>query len=793
MSYLESFSTCTKVKRCSQSVCSETFEKDLKYPRLLDNSRNNIIHTLSLYDVDYSSTNRLNEFENINNSLCSHDRLAQLSALIDQCSHGELLHIKKTIKPLLKRDFIAYLPVEISLHILQYLSPRDIFHCAQVSKTWQLVCDDNLLWHRLCVGAGLFNTLFNKSTINFYSGTQLNCLLCVNKPTNSLCNETKSLIENFIINNSINTNDGDNFKVHECDVTMKNDHIQSLDTDGESTCALSYTGDSSNRSRLNEVNWKSLYRQDLHTQCNWRNGGPWHPIIVPAHHNHVITCLEVYEEWAITGSDDSSICIWDINTGQCLINLFGHLGGVWSMTVIPRQLIFLSEQKQLSQHPLLISGSCDRTARVWQLDGQRWPCIATLFGHQSTVRCLASQKLHSSPKFVVTNSNCYKRSTDVYSNDNNDSIDDNTANHTINNDNDEDGVGDDDSDKELTHNMFNNQQTLHSHDSTPKTTSNIHQTNSSSSDGSSKLFGPILSSSEPNSTIKMEKQQQTFQNGHLVVTGSRDTTLRLWNVVTGECIQEFRGHRGAIRCVQFTGNQIVSGSYDCTIRLWCALQGHCLRVFSAHTNRVYTLLFDGYHIISGSLDTTIRIWNAHTGALKQTFYGHRSLTSELAFGSEQNILVSSNADETIRVWHMNSGKCVHVLAGPHKHQSAVTCVQLTRNFIISSGDDGTVKLWDKQSGAYIRDLLRLDGAGRGGVIWRIVASEERLICAAGSRIGMEPTKLVILQFQEPNLCSKHSNNFNSSNKILPHICRPRHKYAPEPRLSQLICTNFTTT
>ncbi|CAH8552520.1 unnamed protein product [Schistosoma curassoni] len=186
-----------------------------------------------------------------------------------------------------------------------------------------------------------------------------------------------------------------------------------------------------------------------------------------------------------------------------------------------------------------------------------------------------------------------------------------------------------------------------------------------------------------------------------------------------------------------------------------------------------------YHIISGSLDTTIRIWNAYTGELKQTFYGHRSLTSELAFGSEQNILVSSNADETIRVWHMNSGKCVHVLAG-----------RILR-FIISSGDDGTVKLWDKQSGAYIRDLLRLDGAGRGGVIWRIVASEERLICAAGSRIGMEPTKLVILQFQEPNLCSKHSNTNNSSNKIS-HICRPRHKYAPEPRLSQLICANFST-
>uniref|UniRef100_A0A095C5X9 F-box/WD repeat-containing protein 7 n=1 Tax=Schistosoma haematobium TaxID=6185 RepID=A0A095C5X9_SCHHA len=266
---------------------SRTFEKDLKYPRLLDKSRNNIIHTPSLCDVSYSSTNRLNEFENANNPSCSHDRLAQLSALIDQCSHGELLHIKKTIKPLLKRDFIAYLPVEISLHILQYLSPRDIFHCAQVSKTWQLVCDDNLLWYRLCVGAGLFNTLFNKSTMNLYSGTHLDCLLCVNKPTNSHCNETKSLFESSIINNSNITDDGDNFKVHDCDVSMKSDHIQSFDTDNESTFALSYSGNPSNFFNLNEVNWKSLYRQDLHTQCNWRNGGPWHPIIVPAHHRYL--------------------------------------------------------------------------------------------------------------------------------------------------------------------------------------------------------------------------------------------------------------------------------------------------------------------------------------------------------------------------------------------------------------------------------------------------------------------------------------------------------------------------
>nr|CAX73663.1 archipelago [Schistosoma japonicum] len=776
MSYPEISSTCIKKKRCPQPVCLEKFEKDLKYSRLSDSSSSNdLIHVLSPYAVDSNSTNILNELESVNSSSCGNDRLARLSALIDQCSHGELLHIKKTIKPLLKRDFITHLPVEVSLHILKYLSPRDIFHCAQVSKNWRCICDDNLLWYHLCLSGGLFSSVFNKSTKTFYLDTQPNCLLCLNKSTDALCNETKCFIDNSSASDDVNLRD--------CSADLKIDHIQTLHIDGELTSLELDTGNSSSCFHINKVSWKSLYRQDLHTQCNWRNGGPWHPVIVPAHHNHVITCLEVYEEWAITGSDDSSICIWDINTGQCLINLFGHLGGVWSMTVIPRHL--LSSKKQFCQHPLLISGSCDRTARVWQLDGQRWPCIATLFGHQSTVRCLASQKLHSSPRFVAANSDVnYPRFTDIYThgNDGTITIDDN--------DNNDGGVGDDESDRELTHNMFTNYKRNNpNHDKIMRKTASSGNRSNSNGSISNRSFDPTISHDELNPTIEgIAITHQAVGNAYLVVTGSRDTTLRLWNVLSGECLQEFRGHRGAIRCVQFTGDQIVSGSYDCTIRLWCALQGHCLRVFSAHTNRVYTLLFDGYHIISGSLDTTIRIWNAHTGALKQTFYGHRSLTSELAFGSEQNILVSSNADETIRVWHMNSGKCVHVLAGPHKHQSAVTCVQLTRNYIISSGDDGTVKLWDKQTGAYIRDLLRLDGAGRGGVIWRIVASEERLICAAGSRIGMEPTKLVILQFQEPYLCSKHLNN----SRKLTHICHPRHKYAPEPRLSQIMYTNLGT-
>ncbi|KER32025.1 hypothetical protein T265_01805 [Opisthorchis viverrini] len=456
-----------------------------------------------------------------------------------------------------------------------------------------------------------------------------------------------------------------------------------------------------------KVDWKMVFRRNVESQCNWRHGTHLKPIVLSAHHNHVITCLEVYNDWAITGSDDSSICIWSITRGSLLINLFGHIGGVWSLTVLA------PNSGGHEQRPLLVSGSCDRTARVWLLDGLRWPCIATLFGHQSTVRCLAGQRAVSS---------CFTHGQKEWS-----CFDQNSEVHTIDIDNQATGL--------------------------PSTT-------------------------EQSTVVDAESGRL-----RLVATGSRDTTVRLWNALSGRCLRLFEGHRGAIRCVQFNEWKVVSGSYDCTVRIWSIVTGTCLNVLIGHENRVYTLVFDGVHVITASLDTTIRVWSASTGELRHTFRGHRSLTSGMAHDTYSRVLVSSNADETLRIWDLQTGHCLHTLAGLYKHHSAVTCVQLTRNFVVSSSDDGTVKLWDRVSGAYVRDLIRLDGAGRGGVVWRIVASEDKLVCAAGSRNGMETTKLIILHFDRA--CAKPPD--------LHRTCSKRSKPAPPPRLSEVLAARSTYT
>ena len=117
-----------------------------------------------------------------------------------------------------------------------------------------------------------------------------------------------------------------------------------------------------------------------------------------------------------------------------------------------------------------------------------------------------------------------------------------------------------------------------------------------------------------------------------------------------------------------------------------------------------------------------------------------------------SFIVCSNVDSTNynltdpKPWFLTSNEIPWFCLGPNKHQSAVTCLQFNKNFVNTSSDDGTVKLWHLKTGEFIRNLVTLESGGSGGVVWRIRASNTKLVCAVGSRNGTEETKLLVLDF-----------------------------------------------
>lgn len=72
-------------------------------------------------------------------------------------------------------------------------------------------------------------------------------------------------------------------------------------------------------------------------------------------------------------------------------------------------------------------------------------------------------------------------------------------------------------------------------------------------------------------------------SGHLLLTGSMDTTVKLWDVYNeGNCLRTFMGHGQAVKDVAFnnSGTRFLTASYDRQIKLWDTESGACLRAFS---------------------------------------------------------------------------------------------------------------------------------------------------------------------------------------------------------------------
>lgn len=66
------------------------------------------------------------------------------------------------------------------------------------------------------------------------------------------------------------------------------------------------------------------------------------------------------------------------------------------------------------------------------------------------------------------------------------------------------------------------------------------------------------------STVRCLK---VIHNRPIAISGSRDSTLRVWDVQRGRMLRILSGHVGSVRSLDICGNRVVSGSYDGTCRV----------------------------------------------------------------------------------------------------------------------------------------------------------------------------------------------------------------------------------
>jgi len=227
------------------------------------------------------------------------------------------------------------------------------------------------------------------------------------------------------------------------------------------------------------------------------------------------------------------------------------------------------------------------------------------------------------------------------------------------------------------------------------------------------------------------------ENPNLLLSGSRDKTLIIWNLSRenesnyGVAQRSLTGHSHFIQDIVISsdGQFALSGSWDGTLRLWDLNYGTTTRRFVGHGKDVLSVAFsaDNRQIVSGSRDKTIKLWNT-LGECKYSIedQGHTEWVSAVRFSPSTTnpIIVSGGWDKNVKVWNLTNCKLKYNLTGHTGYINSIS-VSPDGSLCASGGKDGTARVWDLSKG---QALYSLDA---GDIINSLVFSPTRYwLCAA---------------------------------------------------------------
>ncbi|AEO68402.1 2131f823-1b88-402b-a27d-62659c4c93e1 [Thermothielavioides terrestris] len=230
-------------------------------------------------------------------------------------------------------------------------------------------------------------------------------------------------------------------------------------------------------------------------------------------------------------------------------------------------------------------------------------------------------------------------------------------------------------------------------------------------------------------------------NSKYLVSGSRDRTLKVWDMKTHRCLRTLAKHKGSVLCLQFDSDPeediIVSGSSDSDIVIWKFSTGKPIQTLRhAHRESVLSVRFDKRILVSCSKDKTIKVFNrkplrhgdlgyqevnpvartikdyGHSIPMTPDDFpvipawtmiacmeGHSAAVNALQIHGRE--VVSVSGDRHIKVWDWPTQVCSRTIVG---HNKGIACVQYDGRRIVSGSSDNEVKVFDRQTGLEVASL-----------------------------------------------------------------------------------------
>ena len=209
-------------------------------------------------------------------------------------------------------------------------------------------------------------------------------------------------------------------------------------------------------------------------------------------------------------------------------------------------------------------------------------------------------------------------------------------------------------------------------------------------------------------------------DGRYALSASADRTLRLWDVETGEQTRVLRGHTDRVMYAQFSpdGRYILSASSDWRMCLWEAETGRRVRTFQGHQGQANTAKFspDGRRFLSASMDSTLRLWEVdRLGQEIRILRGHTNRVVHGEFSPDGRYALSASFDSTMRLWEVETGREIRTFAGSDHSWVLDPDFSPDGRYVLSlSVDNTTPRLWEVSTGRQVNTLEKHDDRLRVG-------------------------------------------------------------------------------